>query len=282
VLKQLAVELPRDPANWLAELEADVLAYLAKVDDASTAELGDAVPGLQTLVDNGSGKWTRRAPISSRVLVTLAMDGHIVRGRPAGTWCSSQYRWALSTSWFSGPKKDTAALDAEHDLLRAYVDAFGPVTFTDMRWWTGWTVAKLKRTIASLSLQRVSLDRGEEGFVLEVDSPTDSQIGCASLLPGLDSTSMGWKERDWYLGDHGPALFDRNGNAGPSVWWRGRMVGAWAQRPDGQVVTGLLDDVGAEAERAIRERADELARWLEGVVVAPRFRTPLERSLSTR
>ena len=35
-----------------------------------------------------------------------------------------------------------------------------------------------------------------------------------ALLPVLDPTVMGWKERDFYLGGHGPALFDRNGNAG--------------------------------------------------------------------
>ena len=36
--------------------------------------------------------------ISSRVLIVLAAEGRVVRGRPRGTWISSQYRWALDGS----------------------------------------------------------------------------------------------------------------------------------------------------------------------------------------
>ena len=39
-------------------------------------------------------------------------------------------------------------------------------------------------------------------------------------------TFMGWKERDWFLGEHAEPLFDRNGNAGPTVWRDGRVVGS--------------------------------------------------------
>ena len=57
-----------------------------------------------------------------------------------------------------------------------------------------------------------------------------------ALLPALDPTTMGWQGRGWYLGPHGPRLFDRSGNAGPTVWVDGHIVGGWAQRPDGEVV----------------------------------------------
>ncbi len=38
----------------------------------------------------------------------------------------------------------------------------------------------------------------------------------AALLPPLDPTTMGWKERDWYLGSYKEQLFDTAGNAGPT------------------------------------------------------------------
>ena len=69
-----------------------------------------------------------------------------------------------------------------------------------------------------------------------------------ALLPALDPTTMGWQARDWYLGSHKAQLFDRNGNAGPTIWLDGRIVGGWAIRDAGEVVTGLLEDVGREAE----------------------------------
>ena len=57
--------------------------------------------------------------------------------------------------------------------------------------------------------------------------------GHVALLPTLDPTTMGWTARDWYLGEHRAQLFDSAGNAGATVWWRGRVVGGWAARPDG-------------------------------------------------
>jgi hypothetical protein len=92
---------------------------------------------------------------------------------------------------------------------------------------------------------------------------------------------MGWTDRSWYLGDHGPALFDRSGNPGPTVWCDGRIVGGWAQREGGEVVFRLLEDVGSAATAAIEAEADRLGAWFGGVRVTPRFRTPLERDLSS-
>jgi len=112
-----------------------------------------------------------------------------------------------------------------------------------------------------------------------VEAPGGAAQGVA-LLPGLDPTVMGWQQREFYLGDHGARLFDRNGNAGPTVWVDGRVVGGWAQRPSGEVVTCLLEDVGAHAVELVAAEAAALATWFDGVSVTPRFRTPLERELS--
>ena len=90
---------------------------------------------------------------------------------------------------------------------------------------------------------------------------------------------MGWQQRSWYLGDHVEALFDRNGNAGPTVWCDGRVVGGWAQRTDGEVVHRVLEDVGSAAEQAVAAEADRLQRWLGDVRISPRFPTPLQREL---
>jgi hypothetical protein len=92
---------------------------------------------------------------------------------------------------------------------------------------------------------------------------------------------MGWVGRDWYLGVHGPALFDRSGNPGPTVWVDGRIAGGWAQRADGEVVYRLLEDVGSEAGTAIAAAAARLEKWMGDVRVVPRFRTPLERELTS-
>ncbi len=100
-----------------------------------------------------------------------------------------------------------------------------------------------------------------------------------ALLPALDTTVMGWTNRGWFLGEHSRALFDRNGNAGPTVWSDGRVVGGWTQCATGEIAFRLLDDVGTEAVGAIERAAGRLGAWIGGVRVTPRFRTPLDLEL---
>jgi hypothetical protein len=91
---------------------------------------------------------------------------------------------------------------------------------------------------------------------------------------------MGWAEREWYLGAHKALLFDTNGNAGPTAWWDGRIVGGWRQDERGDVVVQLLEDAGADAAGALEREAARLSAWLGGVRVVPRFPSPLFKALA--
>ena len=102
----------------------------------------------------------------------------------------------------------------------------------------------------------------------------------AALLPPLDPTTMGWIERDWYLGPYKPELFDGSGNAGPTAWWDGRIVGGWRQADDGEVVLQLLEDVGSEGRRALEAEAERLGAWFGGTRALPRFPSPLSKALA--
>ena len=90
---------------------------------------------------------------------------------------------------------------------------------------------------------------------------------------------MGWKERDWYLGEHAPSLFDRNGNAGPTVWADGRVIGGWGQDADGNIAVGLLERVDRATGARIGREQTRLSEWLGDIRIIPRFRTPLEKEL---
>src|SRR5690606_8597021 len=120
----------------------------------------------------------------------------------------------------------------------------------------------------------VSLDGGGTGWVLPDDTePVDPVEPWAALLPTLDPTTMGWRGRAFYLDPADvPSLFDTNGNAGSTAWWDGRIVGAWAQDPDGAVRVVLSptgrERVGDEGLAALRGEAARLTRWLDGVVIS--------------
>ena len=292
--RQLADPERRRVARWMAEsgVAADGESLLRRLEDATeavldetgtatAAELGTRIPELATKVPIAVGKrYEGTVSLSSRVLLLLAMDGRIVRGRPRGSWISSQYRWATMRGWLGRDVELPSLEQGAAEVARCWLRTFGPATFDDLRWWSGWTVARTRQALADAGAVDVDLD-GSAGVALPEDlEPVGAPGPWVALLPALDPTVMGWKQRDWYLGDHRAALFDRNGNAGPTVWSDGRVVGGWAQRPDGQIAWRLLDDIGAEAEAAVAAEAERLRGWFGDIRAIPRFRTPLERDLS--
>ncbi len=266
--------------SWLAQLEEDVLAAMKRRGEATANELKEDVPALSARIAFGEGKsWGGTVGVSTRVLFLLATTGRAVRARPKGSWTSSHYRWTATETWVDGGLPQPDRKHAEEELVRRWLHNYGPGTETDIAWWTGWGVRRTRNVLRRLEAVPVELSRGEGWVLPEDQEPVPSVEPWIALLPSLDSTVMGWKERDWYLGDWAPMLYDRNGNAGPTVWADGRIVGGWAHRGPGDVVFRLLVDVGGETEAAIAAAADELAAWLGVVRVRARFPTPMEKEL---
>ncbi|MEX2552805.1 MAG: winged helix DNA-binding domain-containing protein [Actinomycetota bacterium] len=269
--------------SWLEEAEASALKALALLGEAKAAELAACDPRLGASIVLNEGKpYEARLKVASRVLTLLAAEGRMVRARPVGSWRSSQYRWSLMETWMGEPLAEWTAERAQAELARRWLSTFGPATVEDFRWWSGLTLGAVKKAFSQLSLAEVDLG-GASGFVLAGDiDPAPPVDPWVALLPSLDSTPMGWKHREWFLGDHGPQLFDTTGNIGPTVWADGRIVGGWAQRKDGEVVIKLLEDVGTDAAAAIEAAAENLASHIGPVRLAPRARvlSPLEKELS--
>ena len=278
----------KDPMRWLADVEAATVQALEARGEAVATELTKDVPGLREQIAFGAGrKWQGTMGMSTRVLFLLGMEGRIIRARPRGSWISSQYRWAPVGRWLDGGLSDWPTEAAQVELVRRWLATFGPGTVKDIQWWTGWTLGETRRALAAIETAEVDLDgaiggaTSATGLVLADDlAPVPEPEPWAALLPALDSTVMGWSAREWFLGAHRPALFDTNGNAGPTIWWGGRVVGGWGQRNDGEVVVRLLEDVGAEGKTAVGAAAERVGAWLGGVRITPRFRTPLEKEFS--
>lgn len=270
--------------RWLSKLEKNVLAALADGEPKSTRDLTEAVPALSTPVTLGSGKWTVQQAVASRLLSLLAMRGIITRGRPLGSWRASQYRWSMSEAWFGQPLEAEPVRAARAELVRAYLERFGPVTLADVRWWTGWSKRDSVKALEDLGAEETEVASGAAWIAPGDDGETEATKH-VSLLPSLDPTPMGWKDRAWIYGELaelGGPLFDRNGNVGPTVWIDGHLVGAWAQRPDGEVVTELLVKVKRADQKRVAAHVKKLRVWLGDHVVIPRFRTPLEKALAGR
>jgi Winged helix DNA-binding domain len=269
-----------EPAAWIEEAEAATLAALERLGEATAQELAAEIPALRQKVRVNVGKpYEGYIGMSSRVLLLMGLEGKVVRGRPRGTWISSQYRWAPMTGWLGAALPELEPDEAQAEVVCRWLARFGPGTEADIRWWTGWTAKAVRAALGTIGAVEFDLD-GQAGFVLADDlEPTPAPEAWVALLPSLDPTTMGWKARDWYLGGHKEALFATSGNAGPTIWVDGRIVGGWAMRSDGEVVTKLLEDVGREASKSVDAEAGRLSEWLQAARVVPRFPTPLHKEL---
>jgi len=282
-LRALPTEPPivGDVDEWLTDVERGTVELLAVREVATAQQLSAEEPRLRTAtLPVTDKKYDVRRAINSRVLTMLGAYGRVVRGAPRGDWTSRAHTWEPAARWWPDGIPDSEPDDARTDLARRWLRVFGPATLDDLKWWSGWSLTDTRTAVRALATVDVALD-SSTGMVLADDAePTAAVEPSAALLPSLDPTPMGWKQRDWYLGEHAPMLFDRNGNIGPTVWWDGRVVGGWAITGDATVTWRLLEDVGSEADAAVESAAADLQGRLDGTVVVPSFRTPLERELS--
>jgi len=271
-----------DPEALVEQAHAAALAAAERLGEFSSAELQTAHPLLATRVGIGTGsRYATTQSLASRLLIVLSVEGGVVRTRPEGAWNATRFRWAARRRWLGDPVEQPDEATARARVARRWLARFGPALPEDLQWWTGWTKGHTRAALAALDTVEVDLDEGT-GIVLADDlEPTPPAEPWVALLPALDPTTMGWKHRAWYLGAHGERVFDDVGNAGPTVWVDGRIVGGWAIRDDGTVATALLEDVGSETRRAIEERAGALEALLAGTVVKARGRrwTPVEQEL---
>ena len=125
-----------DVEGWLAGAEEAALSALTARGEVTAAELAAGDPRLQVQITLARGtKYEGRQNVSSRILLVLAAQGQVVRGRPRGSWTSHQYRWAPLAPWCPQGLDNWTTQAAEVELARRWLDVYGPATPEDLRWW---------------------------------------------------------------------------------------------------------------------------------------------------
>lgn len=278
----LAAELQKsgvtvDGERWIRRAAADVLDALADGGELSATEIAATSRRLSRRVTRAPGtKWSTEVGVAPRLLTILWAQGRVARAANGGSWVTNRSRWTTPERRYGSPLDLPEPRTAWALLVQRWLERFGPGTEKDLRWWFGTTAAIVRSALADVGAVEVSLDGGRVGWVAAGDEePVGDPGRWAALLPILDPTTMGHKERDFYTCDHDAELYDSVGNGGTTVWVDGRMVGAWSIGPEGRVRLHLLETLDAEAADLVAERAGRIEAFIGGRDVVGMYSSPI-------
>ncbi|WP_392508603.1 winged helix DNA-binding domain-containing protein [Naumannella halotolerans] len=269
-----------DPEQWIDRARIEVLALLRAEGPLNSRTIGSRLPRLNLTLRLAPGtKWEARQSAHTRLMTLLGFEGVLARTTPIGGWHTSEFAWlptedVIGTALTGPPLAESAA-----ELAAAWLRQFGPATTDDLQWWMGWTKTLTRQALADAGALPVRLNEGP-GWLAADDLGEVAVEPWVALLPTLDPTTMGWKHRGWYLSERAATdAFDRAGNAAPTIWVDGRVVGTWAQREDREIRLHWFDDVPTSRRAQVEARAEEVAAWVGDTRYRVRFPSRLHRDL---
>jgi hypothetical protein len=178
----------------------------------------------------------------------------LVRVPPSGTWERRRAdRLALAEQWV-GPADATEDEGLTH-LVRAYLRAFGPAPWRDIRLWAGIPVTDAKRGGEGLTLIRFRDEAGKELIDLpDAPLPDPRTPAPVRFLPHWDAALLVHARRTGILPEeHRSKVFHtKNPFSVGTVLVDGRVVAGWSLR-DGKIVVDGYEELEAADRRAVED-----------------------------
>lgn len=203
---------------------------------------------------------------------------------------SNRTRYALTRQRVPGfTRGDLTAAEARRQLLLRAVASFGPITEADLAWWLPAPKGEVARALATLGRDALKIeDQGAVYWCMAelADAPAPPREAQGPwVLPYEDGLIKAYQDRSWVLApglrevifpynvshwhppdgaSPGPGPHkgvNASGEARPSIWWGGRIVGRW-EWVEGAARWQLHAPVGAEATAALTAELGRLERFI--------------------
>jgi hypothetical protein len=183
----------------------------------------------------------------------------LVRVPPSGTWERRRAdRLALAEAWV-GPCDVEEATGAEH-LVRAYLRAFGPASWSEVASWAGLTVTDVRQAAEGLILVRYRDEQGRELVDLpDAPLPDPETPAPVRFLPHWDANLLVHARRAGILPEpHRLRVFSPRNPFSVGVYLvDGVAAGAWSLK-DGRIVLDPFEELSARDHRAVEREREAL------------------------
>lgn len=229
---------------------------------------------------------SRGGRISETTPVALALrwlvaDGQLTARRAQGSggdWRSTTMVYAPLRYWHAGLNLAEAPqeVEAQAQVVRHYLAAFGPATEADISFWTGFGKSETARAVNALGdettltlvegIPGMTLLLSEQAEALQMTEPFTTSL--VNILPADDPFITAHRaSRSRYFSD--PSLqrqvFGSQGNAKPTIVVNGQIVGTWDEPSEeslGMIDWRLLVAVEAKVEPLIEAGIEQVEKFL--------------------
>ena len=188
-----------------------------------------------------------------------------MRGRPRGSWTSSQYRWSPASRGCRAACGDLPVETPRVELVRRWLRAFGPGTVADLRWWTGWTGGQVKQALAAVRPVEVDLRRRDRARAARRRRRGAAGRAVGRAAPGPRSDPDGLVRAAWYLGAHGRGCSTGPATSGPAC---GATGGSSVAGPSARTARSWSGCSKTSAARRPRRRCRGRSGWPGGSAAA--------------
>ena len=182
-------------------------------------------------------------------------------------------RWMSTAHWLKSGTKVPDVDDCALKLVSSYIENYGPVSFSDIVYWTGHRKGDMSRIINSIRGNLVvdKFDNSDEeyfslGNQYEGATPPPKVI----ILPRFDSLMMGHSDKSRFMSpERRNKVFISAGIINPTILLNGFVAGTW--RKEGRkrglgIHAAIFEEIGPSDRMAIEEKFSEYGDYLKSDV----------------
>ena len=169
--------------------------------------------------------------------------------------------------------KPISATEAQCELFRKYLGAYGPATLTDFSHWAGISMQEVKPLCALVEPGLVEVPGDRKGCFLRCEDVADLNANpgsetCVRLLPYFDSYLLAHREKDHLLSaKHYKRVYRNQGWISPVVLIAGVVAGVWSYKLQNKKLLVTVEPFGKLSRSArveIEREAEHLAIYFGG------------------